>query len=105
MIFAGVETLLSVGCLLTMNVIAGVGFKVAPSNVWVYWISLYFFEDLLYYTIHFLDHHIRILWAGHVTHHSSDKFNFSVGLRTFGNTRVRCYLNNLAQNNNRKKYQ
>ncbi|MEO9032374.1 MAG: sterol desaturase family protein [Ginsengibacter sp.] len=80
-IFAGVEALLSGGCLLMMNVIAGVGFKVAPANAWVYWITLYFFEDLLYYTMHFLDHHIRILWAGHITHHSSDKFNFSVGLR------------------------
>ncbi len=80
-IFAGVEALLSGGCLFVMDAVMNRGFKIAPSNVYAYWISLYFFEDLLYYTMHYLDHHIRILWAGHITHHSSDQFNFSVGLR------------------------
>ena len=80
-IFAGLEAILGGFCLLMMSVILNHGLKIAPSNIYVYWISLYFLEDLLYYTMHFLDHHIRILWAGHITHHSSNQFNFSVGLR------------------------
>ena len=64
-----------------MNVILNHGLRKAPSNIYVYWLSLYFLEDMLYYTMHYLDHHIRILWAGHITHHSSDQFNFSVGIR------------------------
>ncbi len=80
-IFAVVEGLLSGVCILMMAAIISIGFKKPPSNIYLYWISLYFFEDFLYYTMHYLDHHIRILWAGHITHHSSDQFNFSVGLR------------------------
>ena len=60
-IFAGVEALLSGFCILFMSIILSHGLKAAPSNVYVYWISLFFIEDLLYYTMHYLDHHIRIL--------------------------------------------
>lgn len=80
-LFAGVEALLGGGCLLMLLTIYHHGFKMAPVNVAVYWLSLYLLEDLLYYTMHYLDHHIRVLWAGHITHHSSDEFNFSVGVR------------------------
>lgn len=81
LIFAGIEALLGGFCLLVLIAIYKPGFKIAPVNIWAYWLSLYFLEDLLYYTMHYLDHHIRVLWAGHITHHSSDQFNFSVGVR------------------------
>jgi len=29
-----------------------------------------------------MDHKVRFLWAGHIHHHSSKEFNFSVGLRS-----------------------
>lgn len=80
-LFAGVEALLGGACLLMLITVYNHGFKTAPANIYVYWISLYLTEDLIYYTMHYLDHHIRILWAGHITHHSSDQFNFSVGVR------------------------
>ena len=53
----------------------------ATVNTYCYWIILYFFEDLLYYARHEFEHHIRTLWAGHITHHSFDKVDFSRGLR------------------------
>jgi sterol desaturase/sphingolipid hydroxylase (fatty acid hydroxylase superfamily) len=52
------------------------------SNVIVYWIMLLVFEDFLYYWLHRFDHEIRLFWAVHVTHHSSQQLNFSVGFRS-----------------------
>ena len=37
--------------------------------------------DFLYYWEHRADHRVRILWASHINHHSSQKFNLSTALR------------------------
>ena len=47
-----------------------------------YWISIFVAEDFLYYWLHRFDHEIRFFWAAHVTHHSSQQYNFSVGFRS-----------------------
>jgi sterol desaturase/sphingolipid hydroxylase (fatty acid hydroxylase superfamily) len=46
-----------------------------------YWLALFFLQDFFYYVLHYADHHCRLFWAMHVTHHSSEHFNFSTGLR------------------------
>jgi sterol desaturase/sphingolipid hydroxylase (fatty acid hydroxylase superfamily) len=51
-------------------------------NPWLYWVTLTVFEDFMYYWLHRVDHHVRLFWATHVTHHSSPKFNFTVGFRS-----------------------
>lgn len=51
-------------------------------NSWLYWITLLFFEDFMYYWLHRVDHSCRLFWATHVTHHSSPKFNLTVGFRS-----------------------
>lgn len=51
-------------------------------NPWLYWATLLLFEDFMYYWLHRVDHVCRIFWATHVTHHSSSKFNFTVGFRS-----------------------
>ena len=51
-------------------------------HIVLYWISLVLLEDLSYWFMHLLDHRVRFLWAGHIHHHSSKEFNFSVGLRS-----------------------
>jgi sterol desaturase/sphingolipid hydroxylase (fatty acid hydroxylase superfamily) len=48
----------------------------------LYWIVLVLAEDFLYYWLHRFDHEIRLFWAVHVTHHSSEKMNFTVGFRS-----------------------
>lgn len=48
----------------------------------IYWFLLVLLEDLTYWFMHMMDHRIRLLWAGHIHHHSSKEFNFSVGLRS-----------------------
>ena len=52
------------------------------SNVITYWLMLILIEDLLYYWLHRLDHEIRFFWAVHVTHHSSEHMNLTVGFRS-----------------------
>ncbi len=51
-------------------------------NPVVYWIMLTVAEDFMYYWLHRFDHEIRLFWAVHVTHHSSDRYNFTVGFRS-----------------------
>jgi sterol desaturase/sphingolipid hydroxylase (fatty acid hydroxylase superfamily) len=51
-------------------------------NPWIYWLALVLFEDFMYYWLHRVDHYCRLFWATHVTHHSSEKFNFTVGFRS-----------------------
>ena len=48
----------------------------------VYWALLFLLEDLLFWTEHFVDHHVRFFWAVHVTHHSSEEFNLTTGFRS-----------------------
>jgi sterol desaturase/sphingolipid hydroxylase (fatty acid hydroxylase superfamily) len=51
-------------------------------QVVIYWLALVLFEDFMYYWLHRTDHFCRLFWAVHVTHHSSSKFNFTVGFRS-----------------------
>jgi sterol desaturase/sphingolipid hydroxylase (fatty acid hydroxylase superfamily) len=51
-------------------------------NVYVYWTVLLIAEDFMYYLLHYVDHYCRFFWAVHVTHHSSEEFNFTVGFRS-----------------------
>ncbi|MBC7973659.1 MAG: sterol desaturase family protein [Myxococcales bacterium] len=50
-------------------------------SAWWAWLILLFAEDLCYYWFHRLHHHVRLLWATHVNHHSSQHFNLSTALR------------------------
>jgi sterol desaturase/sphingolipid hydroxylase (fatty acid hydroxylase superfamily) len=51
-----------------------------PNNVWT-WLGVFVGYDLCYYWAHRASHEIRILWAGHITHHSSQYYNLSTALR------------------------
>jgi sterol desaturase/sphingolipid hydroxylase (fatty acid hydroxylase superfamily) len=48
----------------------------------IYWMVLVLAEDFMYYWLHRVDHYCRFFWAVHVTHHSSQEFNFTVGFRS-----------------------
>lgn len=52
------------------------------SHPFLYWLILLLMEDMLYYWLHRFDHEIRLFWAVHVTHHSSQTMNFTVGFRS-----------------------
>ncbi len=51
-------------------------------NPILYWLVLLLAEDFLYYLLHYVDHYCRFFWAVHVTHHSSEEFNLTVGFRS-----------------------
>ncbi|WP_183094823.1 sterol desaturase family protein [Nocardioides stalactiti] len=49
-------------------------------NPWI-WVALFFADDFVYYWYHRTHHTIRIFWASHVVHHSSEFYNLSTALR------------------------
>ncbi len=51
-------------------------------NPILYWVFLFLAEDFVYYVLHVVDHYTRFFWAVHVTHHSSEQFNLTVGFRS-----------------------
>jgi sterol desaturase/sphingolipid hydroxylase (fatty acid hydroxylase superfamily) len=51
------------------------------SHRWYSWIYAVVVVDLIFYGIHRGSHRIRLLWAGHQAHHSSQHFNLSTALR------------------------
>ena len=51
-------------------------------NPLLYWLLLFVCEDIVFWVEHFVDHHVRVFWAVHVTHHSSEEFNLSTGFRS-----------------------
>lgn len=52
------------------------------SSVWYQWVVGYIVVDFISYWVHRFSHQINILWAGHITHHSSLYFNLSNSFRT-----------------------
>ncbi|MDZ4727417.1 MAG: sterol desaturase family protein [Leptospira sp.] len=47
----------------------------------VIWILLFLTLDFIFYWNHRFSHEINLLWASHVTHHSSEEYNLTVALR------------------------
>ncbi len=45
------------------------------------WGLVFVAEDFTYYWFHRLSHEVRFLWAAHVNHHSSERYNLSTALR------------------------
>lgn len=52
----------------------------SPASPWT-WLLLFIADDLAYYVFHRAHHRVRALWASHVVHHSSLRFNLSTALR------------------------
>ena len=48
---------------------------------WWSWVLIAFADDFTFYWHHRLSHEVRILWAAHVNHHSSQTMNLATALR------------------------
>ena len=62
----------------------GLVYAVTPLRVELTWWTfplVLLAQDLLYYWSHRSHHVVRVLWASHVVHHSSRRFNLSTALR------------------------
>jgi len=58
---------------------------------WYWWVLLFFLDDLTYYFFHRGNHEVRLLWAGHVSHHSSQYYNLGTALRQGVGERILKY--------------
>jgi len=52
-----------------------------PDNAWYTWVIAIVGVDLLYYVYHRIAHRVRLVWATHQAHHSSQYFNLATALR------------------------
>ena len=82
--------LVSVGTSGVLNGIALLGYAALyvyvapwhlPAGQWYTWVIAIVGVDLLYYWYHRMAHRVRIFWATHQAHHSSQYFNFATALR------------------------
>lgn len=59
---------------------------------WWAWLLLFFLDDFTFYWFHRCNHEVRLCWAGHVNHHSSQYFNFATALRQGVGERLHKFL-------------
>lgn len=78
----GLDILIRGVCLLILNYFFQFAFIDYGEHTILYWVILVIAEDFMYYWLHRIDHYCRFFWAVHVTHHSSEEFNFTVGFRS-----------------------
>ena len=52
-----------------------------PADRWWTYALLFLADDFAYYWFHRIHHEVRIFWASHVVHHSSQHYNLSTALR------------------------
>ncbi|MEX3653360.1 sterol desaturase family protein [Mycolicibacterium fortuitum] len=52
-----------------------------PGNQWYTWVIALIGVDLLFYAYHRVAHRVRLIWATHQAHHSSEYYNFATALR------------------------
>lgn len=57
------------------------GLRDVVARQWWAWGLLLFADDFAYYWFHRSNHEVRLFWAGHVSHHSSQYLNFGTALR------------------------
>ncbi|HDZ14631.1 hypothetical protein LCGC14_1330930 [marine sediment metagenome] len=48
---------------------------------WYVFLACQLADDFTYYWFHRANHEIRLLWAAHIVHHSSDNFNLGTAIR------------------------
>lgn len=69
-------------CLFVLDYFYRFHFTEISGNAFLYWAVLVVSEDFMFYWLHRVDHYCRLFWAVHVTHHSSEEFNLTVGFRS-----------------------
>ncbi|WP_088341213.1 sterol desaturase family protein [Robiginitalea sediminis] len=48
---------------------------------WYVWPLCFLADDFTYYWFHRANHEVRVLWAAHIVHHSSEHFNLGTAIR------------------------
>ena len=63
-----------------------------PADAWWAWVLILFAEDFCYYWFHRFHHEVRLGWAAHVNHHSSQYYNLAVALRQSWTTPITGFM-------------
>lgn len=58
-------------------------FELSMESAWV-WVTALVLYDFCYYWLHRMGHEVNVLWAAHVVHHQSERYNLSTALRQTG---------------------
>lgn len=66
---------------LDLDILGNAAIAASPWLIVAVLAGLFLADDLAYYWFHRGHHRVRVLWASHVVHHSSQYFNFSTALR------------------------
>jgi sterol desaturase/sphingolipid hydroxylase (fatty acid hydroxylase superfamily) len=53
----------------------------STTPLWLTWLVLILADDFAFYWMHRLSHEVRLLWATHVVHHSSERYHLATALR------------------------
>jgi len=75
------DIVLRVLCLFVLNFFFQYQFF-SIENQYAYWGVLLLAQDFMFYWLHRIDHFCRLFWAVHITHHSSEEYNLTVGFRS-----------------------
>ena len=68
------------------------GLRDVVGRQWWAWGLLLFADDFAYYWFHRMNHEVRLFWAGHVSHHSSQYLNYGTALRQGVGERVHKFF-------------
>ena len=68
------------------------GLRDVVGRQWWAWAILLFADDFTYYWFHRMNHEVRLFWAGHVPHHSSQYLNYGTALRQGIGERLHKYF-------------
>jgi len=63
-----------------------------PANNALVWIGALVLYDFFYYWLHRCGHEVNVLWAAHVVHHQSERYNLSTALRQTGSGVLLAWL-------------
>ncbi len=76
------------GKLLTIGIYAWCVERLAlfalPADSLLVWVGALLLYDFCYYWLHRAGHRVNLLWAAHVVHHQSERYNLSTALRQTG---------------------
>ncbi|WP_066913233.1 sterol desaturase family protein [Millisia brevis] len=61
-------------------------------TAWYTWVIGFIAVDFLYYWNHRISHRVRLVWATHQAHHSSEYFNFATALRQKWNISAALFM-------------
>ncbi|MDL9938447.1 sterol desaturase family protein [Gordonia sp. ABSL1-1] len=71
----------ALGLLVYVAIFAYVAPWQLPADQWYTWVIAFLGVDFLFYWSHRISHRVRLVWATHQAHHSSEYFNFATALR------------------------